>query len=284
MVDGVMETFTNDGFTFEVTDAGPSNGEAIVLLHGFPESRAAWREVTPALVHAGYRVLAPNQRGYSRGARPKARRAYTLDKLGRDIVALLDQAGVERAHVVGHDWGGIVAWHLAAKHAERLWSMTSLTTPHAKAMVKSLTRSTQGLKSWYMAMFQLPGLAELGFTGPARGRMRAQLARSGLPERYLDEYMALFAEPGAARGAINYYRALPLGPRDIFGPVTIPTMYVYGTNDFALGRTPADLTGDYVQGPYRYEVLEGVSHWIPEEVPNRTAELVLDFIGSLERP
>ncbi|MDP1795593.1 MAG: alpha/beta fold hydrolase [Acidimicrobiales bacterium] len=276
-----METFTNDGFTFEVTDSGPSDGEVIVLLHGFPESRSSWREVAPRLAHAGYRVLAPNQRGYSRGARPKPRRAYTLDKLAGDVLALADQAGATRFHVVGHDWGGIVAWHLAAAHTERLLSLTSLATPHGRAMVKSLTRSTQGLKSWYMVMFQLPGLAERGFTSPARKRMRAQLAASGLSEQYLDEYMSLFAEPGAARGAINYYRALPLGPRQLFSPITVPTMYVYGTNDFALGRKAADLTGDYVTGPYRYEVLDGVSHWIPEEVPTRTSELVLDFLGSL---
>ncbi len=276
-----METFTNDGFTFEVTDAGPADGEVIVLLHGFPESRSSWREVTPALVHAGYRVLAPNQRGYSRGARPKARRAYTLDKLGRDIVALADQAGASRVHVVGHDWGGAVAWQLAANHADRLLSMTSLSSPHPRALVKSMTRSSQGVKSWYMALFQIRGLAEQGFTGRAQGRMRKQLVASGLPERYVDDYMELLAEPGAARGALNWYRALPFGSPNGVGPVAVPAMYVHGTSDFALGRKAADLTSEFVTGTYRYESVEGVGHWIPEEVPSRTAELVLDFIASL---
>lgn len=207
-----MQTFTNDGFTFEVTDAGPPTGEAIVLLHGFPESRDAWDEVAPSLVHAGYRVLIPNQRGYSRGARPKSRRAYTLDKLAGDVLALADQAGAERFHVVGHDWGGIVAWHLASAHAERLLTMTALATPHPRAVVTSLVRSGQALKSWYIALFQLPTMPELGFNGPLQRRMWKRMVDTGLPERYVEGYRRLFNEPGAARGAINYYRALPLGP------------------------------------------------------------------------
>lgn len=275
-----MQTFTNDGFTFEVNDSGPSTGETIVLLHGFPESRAAWDEVTPALVHAGYRVLAPNQRGYSRGARPKSRRAYTLDKLSGDVCALLDQAGAEKAHIVGHDWGAAVAWHLAANNAERVLTVTSLATPHPIALQKALTRSTQGLKSYYIALFQLPRLPEMGFTSTARAGAWKALERSGLPARYTEEYRRLFAEPGAARGALNWYRAVPFGSVNGIGAVAVPTMYVYGTNDLALGRKAADMTGDYVTGPYRYEVLEGVSHWIPEEVPHRTAELLLDFFSA----
>lgn len=271
-----METFTNDGFTFEVTDTGPAQGEAIVLLHGFPESRAAWEEVTPPLVHAGYRVLAPNQRGYSRGARPKARRAYTLDKLSRDIVALLDQAGVERAHIVGHDWGGGVAWDLAANYADRVLTVTSLATPHPRAIVKAATRSTQGLKSIYMLMFQVPALPEASF----RSGMWRTMERSGLPKRYIAQYRQLFSEPGAARGALNWYRALPFGSPSGVGDVHVPTLYIYGTGDFALGRKAADLTKHYVKGPYRYELFEGVSHWIPEEVPSRTAEVLLDFLAS----
>ena len=274
-----MEQFTNDGFTFEVTDSGSSSDDVIVVLHGFPESRESWREVTPHLVKAGYRVLAPNQRGYSRGARPKERRAYTLDKLARDIIALADAAGAERFHVVGHDWGGGVAWELAANHGPRVATMTSLATPHPKALTKAMRTSSQGLKSWYMGMFQLPALPELGFTR-LPGRMRKQLVGSGLREDYVDEYLKLLAEPGAARGALNWYRAAPLSVRAPMGDVLVPAMYVYGTGDFALGRKAADMTAEFVTGPYRYEILEGVSHWIPEEVPQVVAELVLDHIKS----
>jgi pimeloyl-ACP methyl ester carboxylesterase len=271
-----METFTNDGLTFEIDDAGPADGEAIVLLHGFPESKESWREVTPLLTAAGYRVLAPNQRGYSRGARPPRRRDYTLDKLTGDVVALADAAGVERFHVVGHDWGGGVTWALASNHASRLRTATSLATPHPRAMIKSLLRG-QLLKSWYMVMFQLPVLPELAVNNK---RFVSQLVASGLPEEYVDDYARLMAQPGAARGALNWYRAVPLSSPDRIGDVSVPTMYVYGTGDFALGRAAADATADYVTGPYRYEVLDGVSHWIPEEIPEVVAQLVLEFVAA----
>lgn len=281
-----MEHFTNDGFRFEVTDTpaagGSRNAEVAVLLHGFPEDRHSWDAVTPALAEAGYRVLAPDLRGYSPGARPAARRAYTLARLAGDVTALADAAGAERFHVVGHDWGGGVAWELAANHAERVRTVTSMATPHPMAMVKAMTRSTQLFKSYYMVMFQLPAVPESAFTGRMQNRTWASMAKSGLGAEYIEEYRQLFEEPGTARGALNWYRALPLGSSTGVGPVHIPAMYVYGTKDFALGRKAADLTGEYVKGPYRYEILDGVSHWIPEEVPETAAELVLDFVGSVK--
>ena len=274
-----MDTFAHDGFTFDLDDYGPPDGDAFVLLHGWPQSRASFTDVAPLLADAGYRVLVPDQRGYSPGARPKQRRAYKLPTLGNDIVALLDAAGVARAHIVGHDWGGAVAWELAANHADRVTTMTSLATPHPSAMVKAMVRGTQGLKSGYMLFFQLPVLPEMGF-GIARRPMRRVLLRSGMPEEYLDEYMALLGQKGGARGAFNYYRALPLSRPGGVGPIAVPTMYIYGTDDVALGRKAADLTADYCNGPYRYEVMDGVSHWIPEEIPEIVAKLLLDFIAS----
>jgi pimeloyl-ACP methyl ester carboxylesterase len=191
---------------------------------------------------------------------------------------MADAAGVHKFHVVGHDWGGMVVWDLAANHPQRVKSATSLATPHPKALAQSMVRSTQALKSLYAAFFQMPVVPELGFRGPARAAMRRQLTRSGLPEEYVDEYMARMSEPGAARGALNWYRAVPMRSPNVVGSVSVPTMYVYADDDFALGRTAADLTGDFVTGPYRYEVLPGVSHWIPEEVPETVVALLLDFI------
>jgi pimeloyl-ACP methyl ester carboxylesterase len=252
--------------------------DTVVLLHGFPESNESWREVAPVLEAAGYRVLAPNQRGYDAAARPRARREYTLPKLAGDVLAVADAAGVERFHVVGHDWGGAVAWYLAAKHADRVQTLTSLATPHPRAITKSLWRG-QLLKSWYILAFQVPVLPELAVRSSV---FRRQLVASGLPEEYVDDYLALLREPGAARGALNWYRALPLSPPNVVGDVSVPTMYIYGTDDVALGRAAADATGDYVKGPYRYEVMEGVSHWIPEEIPEVVARLVLEFIAEGE--
>lgn len=274
-----MERYEHGGLVFDVTDAGPADGELIVLLHGFPENRSSWDAVIPHLTAAGYRVLAPDQRGYSPGARPKGRRAYTLDKLAGDVVALADRAGVEKFHVVGHDWGGGVAWALATMHPDRLRSMTSLATPHPRAMARSMVRSSQALKSWYFLLFQLPKLPEMSF-GSQRRRFEAQLAKSGLGRDAIDRYMTPLAQPGAATAAINWYRAVPFAPKATRHKVDVATLYIYGTGDFALGRKAADLTGDEVRGPYRYEVLDGVSHWIPEEVPSRVAELVAEHAGA----
>src|SRR3954453_4455622 len=177
-----MHQFSRAGFTFDVDDAGPPDGEVFVLLHGFPENRTSWPAVTPLLTAAGYRVLAPDQRGYSPGARPLARSAYRMQELVDDTVALVDAAGVERVHLVGHDWGGAVAWSMAAMHPQRLHTVTSLTTPHPRALAKSMVTSTQLLRSWYMGLFQLPVVPELGITGRGEASFRRSLAKAGLSQ------------------------------------------------------------------------------------------------------
>jgi pimeloyl-ACP methyl ester carboxylesterase len=159
--------------------------------------------------------------------------------------------------------------------------MTSLTTPHPKAMVRSLVRSTQGLHSSYMVFFQLPWLPEMGITGPGRALFRRTLRRSGLSEAALDEYLRVLSQPGAATGAFNWYRALPFLPPSRVERTNVPVLYVYGTADFALGRKAADMTRDYVDGPFRYEILEGVSHWIPEAVPDVVGRLLLEHFASV---
>lgn len=272
-----MHEFSHGDLVFDVDDSGPADGDAVVLLHGYPENRTSWLGVTPHLTTAGYRVLAPDQRGYSPRARPKGRRAYRIDLLADDVVALLDAAGVDRAHVVGHDWGGGVAWALAEQHPDRLHTVTSLATPHPRAMFRAMVTGTQGLKSWYMFMFQLPKLPELAYRPGMEGRLRKTLEGTGLPAEAVDRYVKPLQEPGAATAAINWYRAMPLSlSRGSRGKVQVPTMYVYATRDAFLGRKAADLTRDYVSGPYRYEVLEGVSHWMPEEVPEVVARLVIE--------
>ena len=182
--------------------------------------------------------------------------------------------------MVGHDWGGGVAWALATLHPERLLSMTSLATPHPRAMTRSMLRSTQGLKSWYFLLFQVPKLPEMSF-GSQRRRMTATLAKSGLAIDAIERYMSVLTQPGAATAAINWYRAVPFAPQATRRPVTVPALYIYGTADFALGRKAADLTADEVRGPYRFEALEGVSHWLPEEVPERVAKLLLEHVASV---
>ena len=285
-----MEQFTRNELTFDVTDVGPAEAEAIVLLHGYPQSSASWRSVFPGLTAAGYRALAPDQRGYSPGARPVGRRAYVMSELVADVLALADQAGIDRFHVVGHDWGGAVAWALGTDHPDRLRTLTVLSTPHTGAFLRSTVTSSQALRSWYMGLFQIPRVPEwLSLVGDGRVARVAEVAEQLTPEsrffkpEYLKrahEYLARMREPGAITGALNWYRAIPFEAAAIreAQPVTVPTLYVWSTKDVALGRKAAELTGHYVSGPYRLEILEGVSHWIPEEAPDAVVRLVLDHV------
>jgi pimeloyl-ACP methyl ester carboxylesterase len=270
-----MQQFSRDDFTFDVTDQGPAEGPVVVLLHGFPENRTSWLGVTPLLVAAGFRVLAPDQRGYSPGARPAGRRSYAMPELVGDVLALIDAAGADKVHVVGHDWGGAVAWAFAHAHPDRLYSVTSLATPHPRAFAKAMVTGSQALHSWYMAAFQLPFLPEAAITARGGANFRRGLVKSGLTEEAADRYATPLRDRAAARAAVNWYRGLPLS-RAPKGKVTVPAMYVYATADEFLGRKAADLTADYIAASYRYEVLEGRSHWLPEEAPEEVARLVIE--------
>ncbi|MDQ1686655.1 MAG: hypothetical protein QOC82_3392 [Frankiaceae bacterium] len=270
-----MQEYRNGDLTFDVDDSGPADGDVVVLLHGYPENRTSWHALTPLLTAAGYRVLAPDQRGYSPRARPMRRRDYRTNLLAADVVALADAAGAKAVHVVGHDWGGAVAWASASLHPTRFTTVTSLCTPYPKALIGSMVRSTQLLRSWYMLLFQLPFLPELALRGSGAKAARRKLVATGLPAEAADRYLApLIADPAAARAALNWYRALPLSA-PLRGSIEVPALYVYPTADAFLGRTAADRTGRYVSAPYRYEVLEGRSHWLPEEAPNEIAALLL---------
>jgi pimeloyl-ACP methyl ester carboxylesterase len=272
-----MQTFSRGELTFDVTDSGPADGAVVVLLHGYPENRTSWDAVTPLLTEQGLRVLAPDQRGYSPGARPRRRRDYRMPELVADALALVDASGAAKVHLVGHDWGGAVAWAFATTHPDRLHTVTSLTTPHPRAFAASMVRSGQALHSWYMAFFQLPWLPEQSFTPRMEKTMRRALQRSGLRPDAVDRYVRPLMQPGAARAAINWYRGLPMS-RPLKGRIQVPTLYVYATKDAFLGRKAADLTARYVEAPYRFEVLDGASHWIPEEHPDVLAHLLLEHV------
>jgi pimeloyl-ACP methyl ester carboxylesterase len=270
-----MQEYTHAGLTFDVDDSGPEGAPVVVLLHGFPENRTSWLGMTPHLVEAGFRVVAPDQRGYSPRARPLDRRSYAMKHLVADVLALVDAVGTERVHLVGHDWGGAVAWAFATAHPDRLHTVTSLTTPHPRAMSKAMVVGGQALRSWYMGMFQLPGLPELAITSGGGQRFKKGLVDAGLPEEAAERYAAPLRDRDAARAAVNWYRGLPLS-KPPTGDVTVPAMYVYATEDRFLGRKAADLTADYVSAPYRYEILEGRTHWLPEEAPEEVARLVVE--------
>ena len=269
-----MDSFRRDGLTFDVRDAGPRDGEPVVLLHGFPQDSAAWDRVAPGLHQAGLRTLAPDQRGCSPMARPRGRGRYRLRETTADVLALLDAAGLESAHVVGHDWGGIVAWALGAWHPDRVRTLTALSVPHPAAMAKSMVTSDQALRSLYILAFQVPFLPERLLLSSGGAPLRRILRNGGLPPEAAAHYAGRMREPGALSAMLGWYRALPLSRRDPVGRVRVPTLHVWSTGDAFLGRAATEATARFVDAPYRLEVLEGISHWIPELAPDRVAELV----------
>jgi pimeloyl-ACP methyl ester carboxylesterase len=272
-----LHTFRRDDLLFDVIDEGPANGEAVVLLHGFPGGAATWDAVAPRLAEAGCRTLVLDQRGYSPQARPPDVDAYRVGELVADVLGLADRAGLDRFHVIGHDWGGIVAWHLAGAHPERLRTLTVLSTPHPRAMAQSMTRSLQGLRSAYALAWQIPELPERFLLAGGGRLLRSALLRSGLDSGHGDAYVDRMRRPGALTAALNWYRAAGRAARvtATVPDIRVPTLYVWSTNDPALGRTAAELTARRVEGRYDFVVLDGVSHWIPETVPDQVVELVL---------
>ena len=277
---GEMDSFTSDGFCFRVTDTSPADGsgagQVAVLLHGFPGDRHCWDRVAPVLAAAGYRVLAPDQRGYSPEARPVSRSAYTLSRLAGDVLALADAAEAERFHLAGHDWGAALAWYMAGHYPGRLISVAALSVPHPGAYMRALLSSSQAARSWYIAAFQLPVLPELALSRRGGQVMRAVLGRTGLDPDSAARYAARAADPGAMRGPVNWYRAIPLRPRERTGRIDIPTLFAWGDGDRFVSGAAAGLCGRYVSGPYRFEVLKGASHWLPEEAPERVGSLLAE--------
>lgn len=264
-----MDAFRRGTFQFPVADGGPGGGETAVLLHGFPQDNSAWDTISPLLHEAGLRTLAPDQRGYAHTATPKRRRDYGLDELALDVIALLDEAGLTKVHIVGHDWGGAVAWHLASRHADRVSTVTVISTPHPAALSWSMLRSNQALMSYYMALFQLPLLPER-LLAP---RLYRFYRGSGLPKEHAKRYAKRFSAPGSLTGPLQWYRAIPLS-RVKTGRSLVPTTYVWGRDDAALGRVGAQRTSHYVNATYRYLEVEG-GHWLPETHPRLVADEVI---------
>jgi pimeloyl-ACP methyl ester carboxylesterase len=252
------------GLVFDVRAGGDPAGEPVLLLHGFPQTAACWTRLAEALAGAGYRILAPDQRGYSPGARPPAVRDYRMPELVADALALADLAGAGRFHLVGHDWGAVVAWHLAARHPGRVATLTAVSTPHPRAPAAALRSGTQPLRSAYVTFFRIPRLPEVVLGARRMSGLRLVLARSGLGAEWVQAYAGALAGPGALAAALAWYRAA--GPSTLRAPaVAVPTCHLWGSGDPALGRRATEATARWVTGPYRLHVLDGAGHWLPEQ-------------------
>jgi pimeloyl-ACP methyl ester carboxylesterase len=283
MAESMSEVFRGE-LAFPVRTAGPDDGEPVIFLHGFPQTSATWSPYLARFSAAGFRAIAPGQRGYVTTARPTAVDQYALDHLVADVLGVADGLGVNRFHLVGHDWGGIVGWALAAAHPERLRSLTSISTPHPRAFASSLWRSFQLTRSWYVGFFQIPQIPERLLMARNGVLLRSTLRHSGLPDAHVATYADTMLQPGAMTAAINYYRALRPRHTLAVGRITVPALYVWSTNDIALGPVAARATGDEVDAPYQFEVLEGASHWIPETRLDELSALVLKHVSTHASP
>lgn len=259
---------------FDVVMSGPDDGVPVLALHGFPESAASWGKVAPLLNAAGYRVIAPNQRGYSAGARPAEVDAYRIENLVADVVGLLDALDLPDAHLLGHDWGAAVAWQVAGRHPERVRTLTAVSVPHPAAFGWALhADEDQKRRSSYIGLLREEGKAEQVLSEDNFRRLRAMFD-THVDAASIDEHVRVLSGDGALTGALNWYRAMTRDFADA-AHTTVPTTYVWSTADMALGRAGAERCREFVDSAYEFVVLEGCSHWIPEERPEELAGAVL---------
>ncbi|MGB5757356.1 MAG: alpha/beta hydrolase [Acidimicrobiales bacterium] len=261
---------------------GPQEGEPVLLLHGFPQTRYTWRHQLPSLAQAGFRAVAPDQRGYSPGLRPLSIEDYHVDRLVADVVELADRLG-GRVHLVGHDWGGQVAWLTASRHPDRLRTLTVLSRPHPAAFAASFSVDpAQAERSKHHRGFDDPATADLFLDEDAR-RLRRLLAGSGVPDEDIDGYLEVLGERPALDAALNWYRAASgAGLRAADTPaVTIPTCYIWGTEDASVGRAAAEATAEHVTGPYRLVEVAGGGHFLTDDGSNSVVtEALLDHLSN----
>ncbi len=289
VIDGVEiehRDIVTNGIRLHCAIAGPPDGDLVIALHGFPEFWRGMSGVITDLARAGYRVVAPDQRGYNLSEKPEGIDAYSVDEMALDVVGLIDAMGRESAHVVGHDWGAAVAWWLALTRPERVRRLVVINVPHPSVFAREVRGNRKQLrKSWYIFAIQVPALPErLAFGRRTRQRFSRAIAGTANPGSFTPDYLAhlreAWAQPGAAQGMLNWYRA---SVRRRPGRLTdkrvhVPTLIIWGRKDVALSdsmvQPSADLCDDV-----RVEWFDDATHWVLHDEPERTSALILDFLG-----
>lgn len=264
-----------DALVFDVDVRGPENGRPLLLLHGFPQTAQSWSGVVPLLTDVGVRCFAMTQRGYSAGARPADRDAYAMGHLVRDALAVAERISPDRPlDVVGHDWGASVGWHLAARHSDRVRSLTAISVPHLAAYGHGLRHDNeQRAKTAYMTDLRRdPDVVERLLEHGQAGLRR--FVGDRLPEAALERYLLVVGTPEGLRGAMAWYQANGRELHDL-EPVQVPTTFLWGTDDDFIAAASARRCDQHVGAAYRYIELDGVSHWVPEEVPDIVARAVV---------
>ena len=281
--DGLVRIKAN-AMEFRARVAGFDNrgGEGVILLHGFPETSIMWEPLLEKLSKAGYRAIAYDQRGFSPGARPPAQNDYTKTKIATDVLAIADAAGFERFHVIGHDFGGAIAWTVADRFPQRVLSLTSLSMPHPSALADALAQpDTQLRLSSYVLFYRLPVLPEL-VLGFNRAAFLEYLKWKDHPPEQVEEYRRVFGEPGALHAALNWYRAFEFRSLDPVGKVRPPTLLIWGREDGAFGRVAATETANHMDGAYRLHTV-AAAHNLMLETPDIVIEDVLAHLGAAAR-
>ena len=270
-----MRVTGDGGVGLEVFVEGPEDGAPVLLLHGWPDSHNLWRHQVKALTEAGFRTIAPDLRGFGASDKPTDVDAYQLKHTVVDLIAILDALGVDKAHVVSHDWGAAAGWGFASFVGDRVRSLTVLSVGHPSAFRDAGIE--QRMRSWYMLLFQFEGIAEQWL------EQNKDVMLGGHPDR--DEVFAMMSEPGALTASLGWYRA-NAHPRTLVSepmqlpPVTCPVLGVWSSRDFALTEKQMIESEKYVEGPWRYERIEGVAHWMQAEAPERVNDLLLSFLAT----
>lgn len=265
---------THESLAFPAIAAGPTDGDLVLLLHGFPQTARAWNGQVEALGALGWRAVAPDLRGFAAGALPETVSQYTQERIRADVFAIADQLGADQFHLVGHDLGGIVAWDLACRYPDRIRTLAVASTPHLAAFAAALESGQQPLPPF--DLFRQPGIAEHLMLADDAAALRASY--SGLDPAAIDRYVTHFNSPGLLTGALNHFRAFNYADWLTLPAAPIPTLFVWGSDDPFLAASTARATRKHVTGPYTEVQLNGVGHWVPELALERLTDLLVHHL------
>jgi len=267
-----------DGVELEVHVEGDPGGPPVLLVHGFPDSSYLWRHQVAALTRAGLRTIAPDMRGFGESDKPTDVEDYRLTRAVADLAAILDALQIERAGVVGHDWGAAVAWIFAAIHPDRVERLVAISVGHPAAQTRTIADRE---KAWYMLLFQFEDVAEELLRRDDWKLLREWLREDGDVDRYIQD----LSRPGALTAGLSWYRASlhpkrQLEPRPQLPPIRAPTLGLWSSKDHYLNEQPMIDSGDHVSAPFRYERVEDASHWMQLDATERVNALLLEFLTS----
>ena len=281
--------FEANGLHFRCLAAGPPDGAPVLLLHGFPEGAESWTRQLDALAGEGFRAVAPDLRGYGGTDAPADEAAYGIEPLIADVRELIPALGWGSAHVAGHDWGALVGWPFVSRYPDRVRTWSALSVGHPVALARAVAGDAdQQQRSSYIQLFRQRDKAEAVLSEDGYARLRATYRMGpnpdAIPQQLVDRFVAGFARPGRLTAGLNYYRAALPAIQHVMKAVTMPSQLIWGDADPALGRAGAEATGEFVDGPYELQVLEGAGHWLQFERPDEVSRLLIDQCSEYEDP